>query len=72
MSKKKPSKAEIEAMHAAAEEEERLALEAEVKRIEEERLKREEEVCFNLISYGRFVFYTFPKGSTNHGSSNRF
>lgn len=44
MSKKKMSKAEQEALHAQQEEEERLILEAEVKRLEDLRLQKEEEV----------------------------
>lgn len=46
MSKKKMSKAEQEALHVQQEEEERLALEAEVKKLEDLRLQKEEEVCF--------------------------
>jgi hypothetical protein len=44
MSKKKMSKADQEALHAQQEEDERMALEAEVKRLEDLRLQREEEV----------------------------
>lgn len=44
MSKKKMSKAEQEALHNQQEEEERLILEAEVKKLEDLRLQKEEEV----------------------------
>jgi hypothetical protein len=70
------SEAEKAALAAAQEEEERLALEAEIQRLEDERLAREEEVS-NARSSD--VFHSsdtcgclFGSGAPHQGRANRF